>query len=58
MQTFADLVEVVRAWTRRLGPYLLLEMLLPGGTLLALMLFLYRRSQVLRSAARATELQP
>lgn len=25
------------------GPYLLLELLLPGGTLLALLLYLYRR---------------
>ena len=25
------------------GPYLMLELLLPGGTLLALLLFLYRR---------------
>ena len=31
---------------RRLGPYLMLEILLPGGTLLALLLFLYRRRQV------------
>jgi hypothetical protein len=31
---------------QKMGPYLLLEMLLPGGTLLALLLFLYqRRSQ-------------
>ena len=30
---------------RRLGPYLILEILLPGGTLLALLLFLYRRRQ-------------
>ena len=29
---------------RNLGPYLLLELLLPGGTMLALLLFLYRRS--------------
>jgi hypothetical protein len=27
----------------RAGPYVLLEMLLPGGTLFALLLFLYRR---------------
>ena len=26
------------------GPYLMLEILLPGGTVLALLLFLYRRS--------------
>jgi hypothetical protein len=27
----------------RFGPYLMLEILLPGGTLFALLLFLYRR---------------
>ena len=30
---------------RKAGPYLLLEILLPGGTLFALLLFLYRRRQ-------------
>ena len=53
MQTVANLLEVVRTWTRKLGPYVLLEMLLPGGTLFALLLYLYRRSQVLRGAAHA-----
>lgn len=28
---------------RKAGPYLALEILMPGGTLLALLLFLYRR---------------
>ena len=28
---------------RKAGPYLLLELLLPGGSLWALLLFLYRR---------------
>ena len=28
---------------RKLGPYVMLELFLPGGTLLALLLFLYRR---------------
>ncbi|MGZ5093878.1 MAG: hypothetical protein ACXWCY_24430 [Burkholderiales bacterium] len=28
---------------RSLGPYLLIELLLPGGTLLALLLWLYQR---------------
>ena len=39
--------SVVVSWelARRLGPYLMLEILLPGGTLLALLLFLYRRRQ-------------
>lgn len=30
---------------RRAGPYLLIELLLPGGTLLALLLYLCRRSR-------------
>lgn len=38
------------AWLRRLvqdfGPYLVLEIVMPGGTLLALWLFLYRRRKV------------
>lgn len=36
-------LETVRGLARKLGPYLLIEVLLPGGTLLALALFLYRR---------------
>lgn len=30
---------------RRAGPYVLIELLLPGGTLFALALFVYRRSR-------------
>jgi hypothetical protein len=30
----------------RLGPYVLLELLLPGGTLFALLLFLYQRRKL------------
>ena len=54
MQAIAIFLEALRTWARKLGPYVLLELLLPGGTLFALALFLYRRSQVLRSAAEAT----
>ena len=35
----SDIVKRLRS----LGPYLFLELLLPGGTLLSLLLFLYRR---------------
>jgi hypothetical protein len=35
--------EVLRRFGRKLGPYLMLEILLPGGTLFALLLFLYQR---------------
>ena len=34
---------ILRRIGQKAGPYLMLEMLLPGGTLLALLLFLYRR---------------
>lgn len=43
---------------KRIGPYLLLEMLLPGGTLLAVLLYLGRRGilsramSILRRAVR------
>ena len=37
---------LLRQLLYRSGPYLLLEILLPGGTLFALLLFLYRHTQV------------
>ena len=52
-------MELVRSgckWLRgvgqKIGPYLMLELLMPGGTLLALLLFLYRRG-MLQGQARA-----
>jgi hypothetical protein len=45
MQFVVRSVGVTWELARRLGPYLMLEILLPGGTLLALLLFLYRRRQ-------------
>jgi len=35
------------------GPYLLLELLLPGGTLFALLLYLYRRQRPADAGARS-----
>jgi hypothetical protein len=46
MQTVARGLERVRQWGQALGPYLMLEIVLPGGTLFALLLWLYRRSQL------------
>ena len=46
MKTVA--MQKIRAWAsflQKLGPYLLLEIVLPGGTLIALLLFLYQRKQ-------------
>lgn len=41
----------IGAILRRLGPYVAIEILLPGGTLMALLLWLYRRSVYLRARA-------
>lgn len=43
MQTVISWLGILRRLGQKAGPYLLLEMLLPGGTLFALLLFLYRR---------------
>ena len=43
MQTIISTWEWVSRSAKGLGPYLMLEILLPGGTLLALLLFLYKR---------------
>jgi hypothetical protein len=37
--------QFIAALFRRAGPYVLIELLLPGGTLFALALFVYRRSR-------------
>jgi hypothetical protein len=36
-------LETVRRFGVKSAPYLMLEILMPGGTLLAMLLFLYRR---------------
>ena len=43
MQIVMSWLDILRRFGQKVGPYLILEMLLPGGTLLALLLFLYRR---------------
>ena len=39
-------VQALAALVQKVGPYLLLEILLPGGTLIALLLLLYQRKQL------------
>ena len=41
----AKLISKVRAWGAAVGPYVLLEAVMPGGTLMALALYLYRRTK-------------
>jgi len=43
MRIAFTILGILRPMAQKLGPYLLLEILLPGGTLFALLLFLYRR---------------
>lgn len=43
MEFIVAIFEIVRRLGREMGPYLLVEIMLPGGSLLALALFLYRR---------------
>jgi hypothetical protein len=43
MQAISGWLGILGRLGQKAGPYLLLEMLLPGGTLFALLLFLYRR---------------
>jgi len=45
MEIVIAVIEIVRRLARGMGPYLLVEILLPGGSLLALALFLYRRRE-------------
>jgi hypothetical protein len=46
MQIVIGSLGMLRRFGQNWGPYLMLEILLPGGTLLALLLFLYRRRKL------------
>jgi hypothetical protein len=39
-------LAILRQLAKKLGPYLILEILLPGGTLFALLLFAYQRGRL------------
>ena len=55
METIAKNLKTVADLAQKAGPYLLIEILLPGGTLVALLLFLYRtRGESLATSARDT----
>ena len=50
-------LETVTSVMRKSGPYLALEIVMPGGTLLALLLFLYHRRQAQTGVSPLTELR-
>lgn len=43
--TVTESLRMFRNLLQKAGPYVLIEILLPGGTLIALLLYLYRRGQ-------------
>ena len=57
MRIVISWLNMLRKVGQKTGPYLMLEILLPGGTLLALLLFLYRRRRpdIGRDAQRAVQ---
>jgi len=46
-----QVLQAIARMSRKLGPYVLLEILLPGGTLFALLLFAYRNPELVRRHA-------
>jgi hypothetical protein len=59
MEIVVGRMKHVWLWLRRTGPYLVVIVLLPGGTLLALALVLRRRRRLrIATTARATLARP
>jgi hypothetical protein len=54
VETIAKNLKAVAGLAQKAGPYLLLELLLPGGTLFALLLFVYRHRTARTVAAAAS----
>lgn len=52
MRIVAIAIAGLRQWGETLGPYLLLELVLPGGSLWALLYFLWHRRR--QAAARSS----
>jgi hypothetical protein len=51
-------VAAIARRLRSLGPYVFMELLLPGGTLISLLVFLYRRGGALDPAATDGPVRP
>ena len=54
MDFVIGIAAALRRLVRQLGPYLLVELLLPGGSLVALALFLYRQRALEVDNVRST----
>ncbi|MEO8751544.1 MAG: hypothetical protein ABI624_02575 [Casimicrobiaceae bacterium] len=53
MRMFLGKLAMLRRIGQALGPYLILEIVMPGGTLMALLLYVYRRRPVAPALAFA-----
>ena len=51
-------LELLRRMLSKVGPYLAVEVVLPGGTLLALLLYLYRRQAGLKDSTGRMSTRP
>jgi hypothetical protein len=56
MDRVMESLGLLRRVAQSFGPYLILEIVMPGGTLLALLLFLYRRRKIEAASASRTVL--
>lgn len=55
MEILAISVEFLRRLAQKAGPYLLIEAVLPGGTLLAMLLFWYRTRKSAQAMTKPLE---
>jgi hypothetical protein len=53
MRMVSSKLAMLRRIGQALGPYLILEIVMPGGTLMALLLYVYRRKSVAPALAFA-----
>ena len=58
MELVITLLTALRRAVQRFGPYLIVEILLPGGTLVALLLLLYRSGRLRMGGPPAATLPP
>lgn len=58
MELVTNLLAAMRRAVQRFGPYLVVEILLPGGTLVALLLLLYRSGRLRMGGPPAAALAP
>lgn len=58
MELVTNLLTALRRAVQRFGPYLVVEILLPGGTLVALLLLLYRSGRLRMGGPQAAAFAP